>query len=161
LDHSSSVDLPVGWVRQYIQNGPMLASRDGFSLQTISLIHRPLDKAFPKTKKAAVAGMLPAELAELRIAELKAQTPNTAALSVIENVPAVMDGREACRVFTSYHTARGLEINHVSYAVADKSGYYQMDYVSPKLHYFDQTSGDFEKAVASFRIAGKEKPAPK
>ena len=161
LDHSASVDLPVGWVRQYVQNGPMLASRDGFSLQTISLTHRPLDKAFPKTKKTAAEGMLPSELAELRIAELKAQTPHTAALIVIDNVPAMLDGRDGFRVQTSYRTGRGLEIGHVTYAVADRSGYYQMDYVAPKLHYFDQTAGDFEKVVASFRIAGKEKTAPK
>jgi hypothetical protein len=80
---------------------------------------------------------------------------------VIDNVPAVVDGRDGCRVHTGYRTERGLEISHVTYAVADKSGYYQMDYVAPKLHYFDQTSGDFEKVVASFHIAGKEKTAPK
>ena len=161
MDQSCSVDLPVGWIRHYTEAGPMLASRDGLSLQVISVIHRPLDKAFPKTKKAASEAMLASELAELRIAELKAQTAQTAALIVVENVPTMVDGRDGFRVLTSYRTERGLEIHHMTYAVADKSGYYQLDYVAPKLHYFDQTAGDFEKAVASFRIGGKEKTAAK
>ena len=156
LDHSYNVDLPVGWIRHYTQNGQMLVSRDGFALQVIGVIHRPLDKAFPKTKKAASDSMLPSELAELWIAELKTTSPQTAALTVIDNEPAVLDGRDGFRLRVSYRTPRGLEVNQMTYALADKSGYYQMDYVAPKLHYFDATSSDFEKVVASFRTAGKK-----
>lgn len=159
LDHSYNVDLPVGWIRHYTQDRVLVASRDGFALQVIRVTHRPLDKAFPRTKKAASEAILPSELAELQIAELKTASAQTAALTVIDNQPVTLDGRDGFRVRVSYYTPRGLEINQVIYGLTEKSDYYYMEYVSPKLYYFDRTFGDFEKVVASFRTAAKAKTA--
>lgn len=158
-DKSYAVDLPVGWIRHYLQNNSLVASRDGFDLQTIGVAHLPLDGAFPKTKRKATDGMLPSELAEMQIAELKTTAEQMAALDVTENEPASLDGRDGFRVRLRYRTPRGLEIHRVIYGVADKSGYYRLEYESPKLHYFDKTYGDFEKSVASFRILAGSKTA--
>ena len=38
---------------------------------------------------------------------------------------------------------------------------YRVEYVAPKLHYFDATFADFEKVVSSMRIAGDAKVAAK
>lgn len=160
-DKSYTVDLPVGWIRHIAQDGTMLVSKDGFALQTIGVIHRKSDGAFPKTKKSASETMLPSELAELQIAEMKTETEQMAALKVVENEPVLLDGREGFRVRTSYFTQRGLEINRVTYGLADKSGFYRIEYVSPKLYYFDRTFGDFEKVMGSFKITGTEKTAAK
>ncbi len=160
-DKSYTVDLPVGWIRHFAQDKTLLVSRDGFLLQTIGVTHRPADQAFPKTKKAASENMLPSELAELQIAEMKTETEQMAALTVIENEPATIDGRDGFRVRVRYHTRRGLEIHRVTYGVPDKSGYYRIEYVAPKLHYFDATFADFEKVVSSMRIAGDGKVAAK
>ncbi|HEY5929259.1 MAG TPA: hypothetical protein VIU02_03020, partial [Burkholderiales bacterium] len=132
-----------------------------FALQTIGVIHLKSDQAFPKTKKSASETMLPSELAELQIAEMKTETEQMAALKVVENEPVLLDGREGFRVRTSYFTRRGLEINRVTYGLADKSGYYRIEYVSPKLHYFDRTYGDFEKVMGTFKLAGMEKTTAK
>ena len=160
-DKAYTVDLPVGWIRHFAQDKTLLASRDGFTLQTIGITHRPAAQAFPKTKKSATEGALASELAELQIAEMKAETQQMAALTVIENEPATLDGRDGFRVRVSYHTARGLEIHRVTYGVPDKSGYYRIEYVAPKLYYFDATFADFEKVVSSLRIAGNGKVAAK
>ncbi|HKQ23042.1 MAG TPA: hypothetical protein VJT81_01190 [Burkholderiales bacterium] len=161
LDKAYTVDLPVGWIRHFAQDKTLLASRDGFTLQTIGITHLPAEQAFPKTKKSVTEGVLPSELAELQIAEMKAETQQMAALVVIENEPAVLDGRDGFRVRVSYHTARGLEVHRVTYGVPDKSGYYRIEYVAPKLYYFDATFADFEKVVSSMRIAGGGKVAAK
>jgi len=161
MDKSYTIDLPVGWIRHFSQDGTLLVSKDGFALQTIGVIHRKADAAFPKTKKSASESMLPSELAELQIAEMKTETEQMAALKVLENEPALVGGKEAFRVRTSYLTQRGLEIHRVTYGVADKSGYYRIEFVSPKLFYFDRTFPDFEKSLASFRIASAEKTAAK
>ena len=158
-DKSYTVDLPVGWIRHVAQDGTMLVSKDGFALQTIGVVRRKPDAAFPKTKKSASEAMLPSELADLQIAEMKTETEQMAALKVIENEPVLVSGKDAFRVRTSYLTQRGLEIQRVTYGVADKSGYYRIEYVSPKLYYFDRTYPDFEKSIASFRIRGTERTA--
>jgi len=196
-DKSYTVDLPVGWIRDFAQDfgcssafllldcrwtapvKTLLVSRDGFTLQTIGITHRPAAQAFPRTRKSVTAGASPSELAELQIAEMKAETQQMAALMVmgnepatldtqrmaalivIENEPATLDGRDGFRVRVSYHTARGLEIHRVTYGVPDKSGYYRIEYVAPKLYYFDATIADFEKVVSSLRIAGGGKVAAK
>jgi hypothetical protein len=160
-DKSYTVDLPVGWIRHFAQDGTLLVSKDGFALQTIGVTRRKPDAAFPKTKKSASESLLPSELAELQIAEMKTETEQMAALKVLENEPAIVSGKEAFRVRTTYLTQRGLEIQRVTYGVADKSGYYRIEYVSPKLHYFDRTYPDFEKSLASFRIASADKTAAK
>ncbi|MGQ0579037.1 MAG: hypothetical protein ACT4PQ_09045 [Betaproteobacteria bacterium] len=160
-DKSYSVDLPVGWIRHVAQDKTLLVSRDGFVLQTIGITHRPAAQAFPKTRKSAVEGALPSELAELQIAEMKTETQQMAALTVIENEPVSLDGREGFRVRVSYHTMRGLEIHRVTYGVPDKSAYYRIEYVAPKLHYFDATFADFEKVVSSLRFTDADKAAAK
>jgi len=160
-DKSYTLDLPVGWIRQFTQDGTLLVSKDGYALQTIGVIHRKLDNAFPKTRKSASDTMLPSELAELQIAEMKTETEQMAVLKVIENEPATLDGREGFRLRTTYFTRRGLEIHRVTYGLADKSGYYRIEYVSPKLYYFDRTFGDFENVITSFRLAGPQNTASK
>ena len=160
-DKSYTVDLPVGWIRHFAQDKTLLVSRDGFALQTIGITHRPAVQAFPKTKKAVAEGVLPSELAELQIAEMKTETQQMAALTVIENEPATLDGREGFRLRVSYHTMRGLEIHRVTYGVPDQSSYYRIEYVAPKLYYFDATFADFEKVVSSLRLTGAGNTAAK
>ncbi|HYL19543.1 MAG TPA: hypothetical protein VEV20_12750, partial [Burkholderiales bacterium] len=71
-DKTYTVELPVGWMKEArTDNTVLLASRNGYLLEIIQIARHPLKDAFPKTKKAAGDSMLPAELAELEIAEIK------------------------------------------------------------------------------------------
>jgi hypothetical protein len=156
MDKSYTVDLPVGWIRQFTEGGELLASRDGFLLQTIAVEKRPIKLAFPKTKKEATEAMLPSELAERAIAELKATDEQLGALTVLENEPALVSDREGFRLKVAYKTQRGVEVLREVIGVADKTRYYQLTYLAPKLHYFDKYQPDFAKAVESFKLAASK-----
>ena len=159
-DKSYTVDLPVGWIKQAtVDNRKLLVSRDGFLLNAIEVSRQPLKEAFPKTKKAATDSMLPAELAELEIAEIKAEDQYTAALNVIENEPAEIDGHEGFRIRVSFKNARGLEIQRVAAGFADKAAYYRLAFQAPMLYYFGTYYPEFQKTLASFQLAGSAKKA--
>ncbi len=151
-DKSYSVDLPVGWIKQVTPKKQLLASRDGILLDYILISAGPLKDAFPKTKKAAGDDMLPAELAELEIAEIRNQDQFTAALTVAENEPAEISGQEGFRIRLRYKNNRGLELQRVVYGFADKVAYHRLEFGAPTLYYFDTYYPAFQKAVASFQL---------
>ena len=160
-DKSYSVDLPVGWIKLWTPENNLIVSRDGYLLETIAIAHQPLAKAYPKTKKEASVTALPAELAELEIAELKATNEQLAALKVLENEPALLSGKEGYRLKVAYKNQRGLEYQRVVYGVADKSGYYSLDYFAPTLYYFDNYYPAFQKVVESFQLTAAPGAAKK
>jgi hypothetical protein len=153
LDKSYTVELPAGWIRQYTQEKNVVVSRDGFLLETLAVVRRPLKQAFQRTKKDVSETMLPSELAELEIAEIKARDDQTAALTVLDNEPAVVSGKEGFRVKVAYRNPRGLEFYEEVHGVVDKSGLYLLIYRAPRLHYFDKHYREYQRTVESFRIA--------
>lgn len=151
-DNTYTIDLPTGWVRQAsVDSKSLLASRNGYLLESIVVDHAPAAKAFPKTKKAASVEMLPTELAELEIAEIKAQNVFASTLVVLENEPAEISGVEGYRLHLSYRNARGLELQSVVYGMVDASGYYRIQYNAPVLYYFGKYYPDFTATIASFQ----------
>jgi hypothetical protein len=151
-DKSFTVSLPVGWVMQTSPDDALLLSRDGYLLEYVEIAHRQHAKAFPKLKKSASEPMLPSELAELQIAELKASGELLANLTVIENEPVRLSGLEGFRVRAQYKNKRGLPVDLVVWGVADRSGYSTIRYNAPSLYYFDHYLPDVERMVASFRL---------
>jgi PsbP len=152
-DKSYTVDLPTGWIKQQTMDGNLIVSRDGYLLETVAVVRRPLKQAFERTKKDAADTMLPSELAELEIAEIKARDELTEALTVLENEPALISGKEGFRVRVSYRNQRGLEFHEEVYGAVDKSKLYLLVYRAPRLYYFPKHYPDFQKTVESFRIA--------
>lgn len=151
---SFTIDLPAGWVRKPLGEDAVVASLDGVLLQMITAEQRNLDKAFPRTKKAARPEALSSELAELEIAEMKASGPQMAALEILENEPATLSGQEGFRLMFRFRTQRGLTIQRVVLGCVTKTGYYRLDYVAPALNYFTPSLPAFEKAAESFTLIG-------
>jgi hypothetical protein len=159
-DKSYTVDLPVGWIKEArLDKTMLLASRNGYLLEIMQIVRRPLKDAFPKTKKAAGESMLPAELAELAIAEIKSEDQFTAALRVLENDPVEIAGQDGFHIRVSFKNARGLEIQRVVDGFTDKASYYQIAFQAPALYYFETYYPDFQKAVASFQLTTGNKKA--
>jgi hypothetical protein len=159
-DKTYTVELPVGWIKEArTDNTVLLASRNGYLLEIIQIARHPLKDAFPKTKKAAGDSMLPAELAELEIAEIKSEDQFTAALTVLENDPVEIAGQEGFHIRVSFKNARGLEIQRVVDGFADKAAYYQIAFQAPMLHYFGTYYPAFQKAVESFQLSTGNKKA--
>lgn len=151
-DGSYSVELPVGWVRAMYANDRILVTRDGLGLQHIAVIRQPIDKAFPRIKKSAAENLLPSELAELQIAEMKTEAEQFSSINVIENAPATIFGRPGFRLHVSFKNERGLVFDRHICGFSDKKGYYLLIYQAPRLHYFDKHKIEFERVVNSFRL---------
>jgi hypothetical protein len=151
-DKSYTVNLPVGWIREFGQTGDLMASRDGYLLPTILIEKRPLKTAFAKTKKDASESMLPSELAERAVAELKVANEQMAALTVLDNEPAVVSEHEGFRLKVSYKNQRGLEVVREVVGLTDRSSYIQISYTAPKLYYYDKYKHDFDSTVESFKL---------
>lgn len=158
-----TVDLPVGWVRStlagvsggsltQLRGDPVLVTRDGPRLQVIALSRDDGDKAFPKLKKGASEDLLPSELAELYVADLKARGGEMAVLKVLDNRPVRISGQPGFRVHLQYRNTRGLVLEQVTCGLLYRKKFYLVSYQAPALHYFQKTLPDYEAVVASFRL---------
>ena len=106
---------------------------------------------FPNINKKFKATMLPSEVAELMIAELKA-SPSMAALTVVTNDPAEIAGKHGVQLHVRYKNPKGLQFDNVTVAFGDKSGFYVLNYRAPSLHFFNRYLPVFEKIRSSFTL---------
>ena len=149
-DKSFTAVLPVGWVRAVAVKDSVFITRDGAGIQFIELIKLSGDKAFPTIKQTTTGGMLPAELAELQIAEYKSRE-GLMGLEILENVPAKVSGENGFRLHTRFRNSSGLRYDSITYGIVSGDNYYMLTYQAPKLHYFDRDLATFEEVVRSFR----------
>jgi hypothetical protein len=152
-DKSYSVTLPQNWVRLTNDSGRVVVTRDGFGLQRIMIARAEAKDAFPKIKKAASDKLLASELAELQIAELKANGGSLANLAVLENLPAKVGGRTGFRLRIRILNDDGLAFDRVYCGVLDKGHYYLISFHAPELYYFDKYLPDFDRTLASFKLS--------
>lgn len=151
-DGSYTVTLPMKWVRLTSASDRLVVTHDGFGLQRIVIRRVPADRAFLKLKKTADEKLLPSELAELQIAEIKSGDEKLSNLTVIENSPAPVGGKTGFRLHLQHRTETGLLFEHLIYGVVQKGHYYLISYHAPALHYFKKYQPDFDRTVSSFRL---------
>jgi hypothetical protein len=138
------------------QSERQLASRDGMYLQSIEIARAKREEAFPKLKRAASAGALPSELAELQIAEMRAAL-GVADLSVVKNEPFAIAGTTGYSLLTQSKNSRGLRYERVVVGFAKADGYYTLSYQAPTLYYFERDRGAFDALLRSFKVGGGPK----
>ncbi|MGB5260025.1 MAG: hypothetical protein WBO34_05810 [Gammaproteobacteria bacterium] len=147
-----SARLPVGWMRQESDKSVVL-SKDGVLLQHITIEYRPHEKAFEKIEKDSSASMLPSELAELTIAELKAsQEEGLPSLEILHNAPFEIDGHTGFGIHLQYKTDSGLRMDMLLRGVADESGLYLIKYTAPTLHYFNRDRQVYDSLTESLQL---------
>jgi hypothetical protein len=147
-----TVTLPAGWMRSQTEDSLML-SRDGLDLQRIVIEYRPHDKAFEKLGKSSSAGMLPSELAELTIAELKAsQDEGLPSLEILDNRPTQIAGHTGYALHLRFKTDAGLRIEVLLRGFVDEQGLYQLLYRAPTLHYFGRDREVYESVAGSMKL---------
>jgi hypothetical protein len=147
-----TVDLPANWIRLTSASDRVVVTRDGFGLQRIVITRTPEKDAFPKIKKAADAKLLPSELAALQIAELKAAGEQAAALTVVENAPAEVDGELGFRIRVEVKNEEGLVFENIYCGVLHKGYYYLIGFHAPRLYYYPKYRPDFDRTLASFKF---------
>ena len=150
-EHYSS-KLPTGWMR--IESGDgLVVSRDGILLQYISILYKPHKNAFETIEKDSSADMLPSELAELTIAEIKAaEDEGLPSLEILSNAPVELAGRTGVGLHIRYKTTDGLRMEMLLSGVVDESGFYLVKYSAPTLHYFERDREAYEDVVASLQL---------
>jgi hypothetical protein len=145
------VDLPEGWRRHNLTTDKLLITKDGLSLQQIQIARKAIDEELSFTKKKFSKGMLPEELAEVIIDNIRSN-PNIMNLKITENTPAEIGGYPGFRLAYTYKTKRGLRKNVIYYGFMIDTWYFDIDYESPARFYFAKYHPAFEKVKDSFRI---------
>jgi len=128
----------------------LTATRDGLGLQAIILLKRPVDQGFNNTKKKAAPGIIPQELAELVLDDLRA-APNFIDLQVVENSPGTLDGVSGYKLVVRYRTEAGLPKQAVYYGCLEKGLLYTLIYKAPQRHYYGLDLPTFEAVKNSFK----------
>jgi hypothetical protein len=132
--------------------GDLVLSHDGIDLQRIVVRHRPHDKAFDKLKRAITSEMLPSELAELAIAEIKtSQDEALPTLLVFSNIPFEIAGHTGFAIHLGFKPKRGLRMEVLGRGFTDEHGFYELLYRAPTLYYFEKDRQAFESMVKSMR----------
>ncbi len=154
-EETFTVNVPVGWMRAPVRDG-VTVTRDGIGLQFIKVAKHEHKTAFPRIKKESKADMLPNELAELIIAEIKSNE-QMSGLEVISNQPTGIGQTVGVRLHVQMKNRDGLRYQMVMYALVDKHGFYEISYRAPVLYYFQRDLSIFEQTAQSFRLTGKKK----
>lgn len=166
------VDLPDGWRKHDLMwdHSPMSKSlleelqkrrkltwdivritKDGLALQQIAIGRVATDEELPHTKKKLSKGMLPQEVAEVFIDNIRSN-PNITNQQFTENTPATVGGYPGFKLLYTYRTKQGLKIKRVYYGVMLSNWCYYLIYEAPASHYFAKDYPVFEKVKDSFRI---------
>lgn len=147
------IEAPPGWVRYSFHQDRITITRDGLPIQFMEVVLLAGDKAYPKTKKILPADALPAEVAALQLAELRAY-PAMADLEVRENVPRTVAGLAGFRVLLQYRNERGARFDRLLYGARQGKEVLLFTYQALDTHYFARDLPAFEQFVASYRSGG-------
>lgn len=158
---------PITWERIEIDGEPqtillesMAVTRDGLGLHAITVTRHYPDTSFPTIKRKSVANMLPPEVADLYVSELRKRS-GLERLKVLSNKPAKINGRSGFRLVMQYKNEDGLRIRIVSYGFVDKTGFYTINYRAPYLYYYKRDYKEFTSVVRSFKqLKGANDPPP-
>jgi hypothetical protein len=145
------VDLPEGWRRHNLTTDKLLITKDGLSLQQIQIARKAIDEELSFTKKKFSKGMLPEELAEVIIDNLRSNS-NIMNLKITENVPANIGDYPGFKLSYTYKTKSGLRRKGGYYGFMIDTWYYDIIYEAPARFYFAKYHPAFEKVKDSFRI---------
>ncbi len=147
-----AITLPTGWAWiKYNEKSPLLATHDGPDLQAIRVFFRGHDKAFPAIGQDSAPDMMPRELAELFVADLRKER-GVGTIDIVDNIPADLGGAPGFRVELAWRSESGLRYRAIAYGCATARGLYVITYNAPALHYYEKSAGPFEQSVQTFRF---------
>ena len=159
-DEHFRITLPVGWLR-FRNKDSLILSHDGILLNNIIIEFRPHTKAFEKIEKDSSPDMLPSELAELAIAELrKTRDEGLPSLEVLSNAPIDLAGHTGFNIHLRYKTDDGLRMDILLRGLTDENGLYLIRYSAPTLYYFERDRPVYDSLTESLELAVAHGPNP-
>ena len=153
--HNFKTELPDGWRMYNFDKTQVLITRDGFTLQWISVSRKPIDQELAFTKKKFSQHMLPQEAAEVAIDNFRSN-PKITNMHIIENSPAVIGGHSGFKIIYEYRTDKGLTKKGAYYCSLIDEWRYRINYEAPARYYYAKYLPAFEKVKDSFKLL-KEK----
>ena len=115
---------------------------------------REIGAELKHTKKTFAKDMLPQEVAEIELDNVRAN-PNVTNFELLENVPAEIDGRPGFKLVYTYRTRDGLPLKRAHYGLVLGEWVYRIQYQAPVQYYFDRDFDVFERVRASLRFSTK------
>ena len=149
-DFNVAMKLPAGWMVN-ARKDVMLATRDGYLLQYISIENINIEDELTNTKKKFKRGMLPLELAEVILDNMSGKEHYTG-FKVLSKKPAKVADHQAFRAEYRFKDSDGLEYKGVYYGFMQNDWFYGVRYVAPTRHYYKRDLNKFKKAVKSMRL---------
>lgn len=147
-----SLQAPAGWMRFNPAGDRVIAlTRDGMPIQTLRIEYRKHDQAFPGIKKKSVPDMLPAEAAELLLADIRTEQA-LANLKLIDNQPMRVAGKPGFRLHGEYRDERGARFDVVAAGRPARDGLVVVFYRALSTHYYPRDLKIFEDTVASLSL---------
>lgn len=138
----------------------MRITRDGTDIHVITVTRRYPDTAFPTLKKKSNPNMLPPEVADLYVSELRKRS-GLERLTVLSNKPAKVNGKPGFQLIMQYKNDDGLRIQLATHGFVDQTGFYTISYRAPALYYYDRDYRDYMNVVNSFnQLKGALEPPP-
>lgn len=147
------VTLPSGWVRAMVGEKQVIVTRDGVPLQQIDIAFRSHADAFKKLEKESKESQLPSELAELYLADMRAQDQHgLPSLQVLENSPDRIGGVGGFRLHLLFTAPNGLVYEQQVLGFVNAKGFYTLSYRAPQIHYYADSRQGFDQVRQSFRV---------
>jgi hypothetical protein len=149
--HNFKTDFPDGWRKYNHDSSQVLITKDGFSLQWIAISRTPIDKELEYTQKKFSKQMLPIEVAEVVIDNLRSN-PQISRMEILENNPALIGGYPGFKILYEYETEKGLTRKGVSYCNLVGEWCYKISYEAPARYYFERDLPALQKVKESFKL---------
>ena len=149
-DNAFSVEIPEGWWKpKHIDK--YLITKDGVFLQYVLIQQRPINRPYRNTKKKLNIGMLPQEAAGVIIDEI-ASDRRIYNFNIIENAPAIIDGREGFKILFTYKDKKGSTFKTLYFGFISGDSFYNLRYNAATRYYFEKDIAVFEKILSSFKV---------
>ena len=132
------------------QNGfLLLVTRDGVGLQAMSLRKLPIAQGFAHTKKKVVPGMLPQDVAEVVLDDIRSN-PTYTNPQLIETSPATLGDVPGFKLEVKYRNKIGLPKETTYYGCVKNDFLYMLIYEAPQRYYYPGDLPAFEAVKNSF-----------
>ncbi len=142
--------IPGGWMRLAMADYDMF-SKDGTHLHYILIQERPLEKSFRFTRNRIENGMLPHEVAETVLDDLRAD-PQIRNFKVLRNAPANVGGIMGFRLTYGYIDPMGVEMRTEYYGALLPGALFNLRYTAARRHYFDKYQAEFDQVYRSLHL---------
>jgi hypothetical protein len=156
------IETPEGWYRLVdAPRGSIILTKNGISLETITVGRFELDEKLANSSKRFQAGMTAAEACDVDI-DNHQFAPGLNGFKLLDRGTATIDGRDCYQYSYSYLETSGQPRAVKDYGCIVGTGLYRFHYTAPADQWFPKFLPTFDQFVASaqFSAAGSASAAP-